>query len=165
MAIHPRSYGRGGEFLDPEHYIPILRKKPGILDHGKPFQGKPWGKDFILLHKELEYRLNTAGTREFIEILLLVSYHGREAVTMAVADCVRKRLFSLEAVKAALRPERVPLAIPKLVLDHLPDLVLEGTGIRPAGLYDRLYEVDEGEWPQKAECHLWMEESDKEVMA
>jgi hypothetical protein len=62
------------------------------------------------------------GKHEFIEIQLLVSGHGREAVTIAVADYVRRRLFSLEAVKAALHSERVHWTIQKLVLDHIPDL-------------------------------------------
>lgn len=163
VALHSRSYDRGGEFLDPGHYIPILRTKPGTLDHGKPFQGNPWGKDFDLMRKELEYRLNSAGTREFIEILLLVNCHGQEAVTMAVADCVRRRLFSVEAVKAALRPEQIPLTIAKLALDHLPNLALEGTGIRPAKLYDQLYEADEPECSRETESHSWEGESRKEV--
>ena len=163
VAIHPRGHGRGGDFLDPNHYLPMLRTKPGTLKHGKPFQGHPWGKDFDLLRQELEYRLESAGTREFIEILLLMTCHGQEAVTMAVSDCVRRRLFSLEAVKAALRPELVPVTIPRLSLDHLPHLALEGTGIRPASLYDQLYEVDEGEWPRETESHSREVESGKEV--
>ena len=69
----------------------------------------------------------------------------------------------LEAVKAALRPELVPVTIPSLSLDHLPHLALEGTGIRPASLYDQLYEVDEGEWSRETESHSREVESGKEV--
>ncbi len=167
VAEHPRSYERGGEFLDPGHYIPILRRKPGTLEHGKPFQGTPWGKDIDLLRKELEYRRDSAGTREFIEILLLMTCHGQEAVKRAVTACVRRRVFSLEAVKAALRPEQVPVTLPRLALDHLPNLALEGTGIRPTRLYDQLYEAvegDEGEWSLETEWHSPEEASGKEVV-
>jgi hypothetical protein len=41
---------------------------------------------------------------------------------------------------------------------------MEGTSIRLAGLYDRLYKADEGDGPQKAECHPWVEEFGKEVV-
>lgn len=46
--------------LTPKHYLPPLRIKPVRLDNTRPFKGmfweQPWGADFALLRRELEYR-------------------------------------------------------------------------------------------------------------
>ena len=74
----------------------------------RPFQGNPWGKDFALLRRELEYRLGDEGTRQFIRVLLLMTKHPEEEVRQAVGLCVRRRAFNVEAVMAAMRNEPLP---------------------------------------------------------
>jgi hypothetical protein len=42
VAVHPRSYGREEDVLDPLHYLPLLRERPGALDHAKPLKQWTW---------------------------------------------------------------------------------------------------------------------------
>lgn len=54
----------------------MLERKPGVLDLGRPFHGDPWGAEFWLLCRELEYRLSADGSRQFIRVLLLLTSHS-----------------------------------------------------------------------------------------
>jgi len=80
VAVHPRSYGPERFVLEPRHYLPLLERKPGCLDQARPFQGNPWGEDFALLRRELEYRSGDEGTRQFIRVLLLLLAQEGEEV-------------------------------------------------------------------------------------
>jgi hypothetical protein len=142
VAVHQRSYEKGQFLLEPSHYLNLLKTKPGGLDNGRPFRGEPWGEDFTLLRRELEYRYGGEGTRKFISVLLLFAEYPEERVKEAVNRCVRRRAFSEEAVLGVLRnqptsPRR------RLDLSHRPELVVLGDGIRAAGLYDQLRSASE----------------------
>ncbi len=138
VAVHRRSYGPERFVLEPRHYLPLLERKPGCLDQARPFQGNPWGEDFGLLRRELEYRSGEEGTRQFIRVLLLLTKHPEAEVRQAVSLCVKARAFSVEAVVAAMRNEPLSAPVRRLDLAHRPDLAGVGDGIRPASLYDEL---------------------------
>jgi transposase len=143
VAVHRRSYGPERFVLEPRHYLPILERKPGLLDNARPFQRNPWGEDFALLRGELEYRSGDQGTRQFIRVVLLLTTHPEGEVRQAVSLCVQRRTFSVEAVLAAMRDEPLTTPVRRLDLAHRPELASVGEGIRPASLYDAL--VQEGE--------------------
>jgi transposase len=143
VAVHRRSYGPERFVLEPRHYLPLLERKPGSLDQARPFQGNPWGEDFALLRRELEYRSGDEGTRQFIRVLLLLTKHPEEEVRQAVRLCVKRRAFSVEAVVAAMRNEPLAAPVRRLDLAHRPELAGVGEGVRPANLYDAL--AQEGE--------------------
>ena len=129
--------------LDPLHYLPLLERKPGSLDQARPFQGQPWGEEFALLRRELEYRLGGDGTWQFIRVLLLMQEHPPELVRTAVQRCVARRIFSVDAVVASLRDEPAPRSSPRLDLADHPELALVGDGIRSTSIYDDLAEKPE----------------------
>ncbi len=104
----------------------MLERKPGALDRGLPFQGNPWGDDFLLLRRELEYRLGGDGTRQFIQVLLLMTEHPPDQVRSAVSYCVARRIFSLDAIQAAMRDEPTPSRSPRLDLSQHPELAAVG---------------------------------------
>lgn len=143
VAVHPRSYRQGQFILAAEHYLNLLRTKPGSLDNARAFKGQPWGEDFDLLRKELEYRYEAEGTRKFIAVLLLFTQYPEADVKQAVSRCVRRRAFSDEAVAGVLRNQPLAPTV-RLDLAHRPDLALVGSGIRPVRLYDQL----RTEWPE-----------------
>ena len=143
VAMHRRSYGAERFVLEPRHYLPLLERKPGALDQARPFQGNPWGEEFGLLRRELEYRAGDEGTRQFIRVLLLMTEHPEEVVCRAVSVCVRRRAFSVEAVVAAMRNEPMPGPKRRLDLAQRPELAGVGDGTRPASLYDQLASADE----------------------
>jgi transposase len=142
VAVHERCYDRQQYVLVPEHYLKLLEKKPGSLDNARPFKGQPWGEDFDLMRRELEYRNETHGTRQFIDILLLMSEYPPADVKQAVSVCVHRRAFAYEAVLSVLRHEPVrPRG--RLDLSHRPELATVSDGIRPAAIYDRLRQREE----------------------
>jgi len=142
VAVHERCYGRHQYVFTPEHYLKLLEKKPGSLDNARPFKGQPWGEDFDLMRRELEYRSEEHGTRQFIDILLLMTEYPRDDVKQAVSLCVRRRAFVPEAVLSVLRNEPVrPRG--QLDLSDRPDLVTVSDGIRPAAIYDELLHREE----------------------
>ena len=137
IASHPRKYEKGQFILTAEHYLNLLRIKPGSLDNARAFKGQPWGEDFDLLRRELEYRYEQEGTRKFIDVLLLFTQYPEADVKQAVSLCVRRRAFSDEAVAGVLRNQPLSPTV-RLDLSHRPDLALQDAGIRPVGLYDQL---------------------------
>ncbi len=137
VATHKRSYDTGQFVLDWLHYVPLLERKPGSLNNGRPFKGEPWGNAFTEMRKELEYRYEGEGTRKFIRILLLLTEYPEKAVKDAVASCVKRCAFSDEAVLSTLTFEPRKIA-KKLDLADRPDLEIAGAGTRAPGIYDTL---------------------------
>ena len=69
VGVHTRCYIPGQFILEPTHYLKLLQRKPGSLDNARAFKGQPWGEDFDLMRKELEYRYDEDGTMRYIKIL------------------------------------------------------------------------------------------------
>jgi len=137
VSEHKRSYDGKAFVLDPLHYLALLERKPGSLDNAMAFKGWPLGLEFDILRKELEYRYPEDGTLKYINVLLLFASFTESQVRHAVKICVRRRIISDDAVLNILHNEPIP-ATGKLDLSDKPQLTLEGNGIRPAAIYDRL---------------------------
>jgi len=137
VAQHRRSYKDGQFVLNPAHYLKLLQRKPGSLDNARAFKGQPWGEDFDLMRKELEYRDKNDGTMDYIKILMLLTEYPEVQVKAAVRLCVKRRAFSEAAVRNVLNNEPLP-SRGKLDLSGRPELMTEGTGIRCAGIYDQI---------------------------
>lgn len=132
IAAHERCFAKDQYILDPRHYIKLLERKPGSLDNGRPFKGQPWGDDFELMRRELEYRYDSEGTKRYINILLLFTKYPQREVKHAVSVCVKCRAFSDEAVESFLRNGS------HLDLAGNTVLVNEGDGKRSLNIYNQL---------------------------
>ena len=142
IAVHERCYDKGQYILTPEHYLMLLKTKPGSLDNARAFKGQPWGEDFVVLRRELEYRYDDEGTRKFIDVLLLFAQYPEDDVKQAVSLCVKRRAFSDEAVRGVLRNQPVrPTG--RLDLSDRPELMNVDEGIRSASVYDQLLSREE----------------------
>ena len=140
VATHARGTVPEQYVLEPRHYLPLLRRKPGALHNGRPFQGEPFGPDFALLRRELEYRYAADGTKQFLRVLLLLTDHPEGDVRAAVARCVERRAFNADAIENALRHAPLDLPSSRLDLSDRPELAHVGNGIRLAADYDVLFE-------------------------
>jgi transposase len=140
VAAHARSFRQDPFVLEPLHYVPLLERKPGCLDQARAFKREPWGEDFTLLRRELEYRYAEDGTRQFIRVLLLLQDHGEADVKAAVRYCVARRAFSEQAVLHALQDHPVVPPPKRLDLFTRPDLQEVGDGVRSVSIYDQLLE-------------------------
>lgn len=141
VAVHPRNRQQRYE-LDPKHYLRLLERKPGLLDQARPFRDAPFGPEFALFRRELEYRYEEDGTRQYIDVLLLLTEHPEENVVEAVRRCVERRVFSRDAVLHELHGKPRPTKPHRLDLAHRPDLARWGDGIRASAVYDRLREEE-----------------------
>ncbi|MHB8482040.1 MAG: IS21 family transposase [Nitrospiria bacterium] len=85
IASHSRSYEQNQDILDPYHYVPLLERRPALLDHGKAFQTWRLPEIFEQVREGLKTR-KAHPEREYIRILLL---HGKYT-TEQIAEALKK---------------------------------------------------------------------------
>ena len=114
IARHGRCWERQKQAFDPVHYLSLLDRKPGSLDHGRPFAG--WGlpEDFAVLRHRLEARRED-GKREYIRVLLLLREYPLERVTIAIRHALRWTVPTADAIRQLL----IPAERPELKTFHL----------------------------------------------
>ena len=78
VAEHKRSWQKEGTFLDYLHYLPLLERKPGFLDHARPLVDLNLPECFEILRRRLviEEAKQGDGIREFIRVLRLLRLKG-----------------------------------------------------------------------------------------
>jgi len=87
----------------PVHYLSLLDRKPGSLDHGRPFAGWDLPEDFAVLRRRLEGRRED-GTREYIRVLLLLRDYPLERVALALGQALGWTAPTADAIKQWLLP-------------------------------------------------------------
>ncbi len=64
IAKHPGSYERDDFVYDPIRYLPLLERRPGALNQAAPLQGWELPKDFAILRRLFESRMDRRVKRE-----------------------------------------------------------------------------------------------------
>jgi transposase len=142
IATHARCYDRQQEIIDPLHYLPLIRQRPGAIDHAKPL--RRWREQWPPVYDELLAHLrhkwpDGRGAREFVNILYLHREHSQEEMEQAIEAALTHHCAHLDGVQLWLtqlqRPEPTFTA---LDLDDKPRL--NGVGKQPTrvGVYDAL---------------------------
>lgn len=103
IAVHPRCWERERQIFDPLHYLPLLERKAGGLDHALPLEGWVLPGCFEALRRRLESERED-GTREYIRVLRLLERHPPAAVEAAVEKGLRMRAHTRDAVAQFLAP-------------------------------------------------------------
>jgi transposase len=107
VAVHERSYERGKEVYNLEHYLDVLGKKPGALPGSRHLaqwraQGL-WPQSFDRLWALWQERLGKhAGTRAMVQLLLLAPVHGWPALKKAAEEALSLGCTDESAVKCLL---------------------------------------------------------------
>ena len=109
VAEHPRDWGRRRTHFDPRHYLALLERKPGALDHARPLQGWVLPECFEVLRRRLEDEFESEGKREYIRVL----------------DRLRPAAFVMENVKGMLSSTVESRLVFEMLMDDLASL---GTG-------------------------------------
>src|SRR5262249_4438322 len=104
IAEHRRLWGREGVSYDPVHYLALLERKPGALDHARPLEGWELPECFAVLRRRLEAERDGEGTREYIRVLRLLEKHALVRLTAAVEQGLRLRAHSRDAIAQLLLP-------------------------------------------------------------
>jgi transposase len=120
VATHARLYTRHGEQLVLDHYLELLRAKPGALARSRPLrsardQGR-WPSEYDQLWRALKAAYGeTEGTRQFVEVLLLLRVVDAEELRIAMGLALEYGCCDPGAVRMLVRqltqsdPAIVPL--------------------------------------------------------
>ena len=104
IAEHPRLWGKEGVHFDPVHYLALLERKPGGLDHARPLEDWKLPSCFRDLRNRLEAGLDGEGTREYIKVLRLLEKHSLKELARAVELGLRCGASSRDAIAQFLSP-------------------------------------------------------------
>ena len=104
IACHPRLWGAEDVKFDPLHYLPLLERKPGALDHARPLEGWCLPECFGVLRRRLENERGGEGTREYIRVLRLLEDHDEGTVAQALAKALRINALTRDAIAQFLIP-------------------------------------------------------------
>jgi hypothetical protein len=142
IARHGRCWGREKQVFDPVHYLSLLDRKPGSLDHARPFVGWELPEDFAVVRRKLEAQRED-GTREYIRVLLLLRDYPLERVAIAVRHASRWMTPTADAIRQLLIPSEQPelKTFPLAGHKHLAGVTVAPTDL---GAYSRLREVANG---------------------
>lgn len=142
IAVHPRCYARQQEVIDPLHYLPLIRQRPGALDHAKPL--RRWREQWPPVYDELLDHLRQKwpdghGVREFVNILYLHREYSQTEMAQAIAAALAHHCAHLDGVQLWLTQARraEPTFTTLNLADH-PRLNGVGQQHLQAGAYDAL---------------------------
>ena len=105
IARHVREYGNNKWQLDPDHYLELLKSRPGAFRDARPIRQwrKSWPKAMEdLLEKFREAHGESRGIKEFIEVLLLFRTDTAEEVEWAVEEALAAGLSEGAGVRHLL---------------------------------------------------------------
>jgi len=131
IAEHGRLWDKEDIAFEALHYLELLERKPGALDHAKPLKDWRLPECFALLRKRLEHEGHARGTREFIRVLRLLEKHPLEKVGRAIDKAMRLRRCNRDVVAQYLYPDE-PFAPPTFPLDGREQL--QGVWVRTPDL-------------------------------
>jgi len=126
VAEHERLQGRGGQRLELDHYLELLRTKPGAMPGATPLRQARdrggWPKAYDVLWSALNERYGEAdGTRQLIDVLTMHRDHPTDDVHLAVDMAIDMGSYSADAVAFLVRGFTTDQAT-SVAVDGLGDL-------------------------------------------
>jgi transposase len=121
VARHRRIWQDEQVSFEPLHYLALLEKKPGALDHARPLVGWTLPECFGLLRRRLEAEREGDGAREYIRVLRLLEKHSLPRLRRAVEKALAVGATSRDAVAQFLFP-REDWRLSTFCLDGYPHL-------------------------------------------
>jgi hypothetical protein len=101
IAKHRRCWDRERQIFEPMHYLELLERKPGSLDHARPLENWSLPACFNTYRRCLEaHREN--GTKEYIQILLLLNKYSIRQISQAIRKALNHRIYCYCAVQQFL---------------------------------------------------------------
>lgn len=92
IAQHQRCWDRERQIFDPMHYLELLERKPGSLDHARPLEEWTLPECFNTYRRCLEaHREN--GTKEYIQVLLLLNKYSVRQIVKAIRKALNHRIY------------------------------------------------------------------------
>ncbi len=104
IARHRRIWEKEQVCFEPLHYLALLEKKPGALDHARPLAGWNLPECFGVLRRRLEDERDGEGTREYIRVLRLLEKHSLPNLRRAVEQALAVDAITCDAIAQFLFP-------------------------------------------------------------
>jgi hypothetical protein len=104
VARHDRIWEDEQVCFEPLHYLALLERKPGALEHARPLQGWTLPQCFALLRRRLEVEREGDGTREYIKVLRLLERHSLPQLRQAVERGLEVGAITRDAIAQFLYP-------------------------------------------------------------
>lgn len=98
VAEHERTWGKEDIRFEPVHYLELLERKPGALDHAKPLQEWALPECFERLRERLQHEGAAQGTREYIRVLRLLERHSQARLAQAIQKAMKLRRCNHDVV-------------------------------------------------------------------
>lgn len=137
IARHARLWTKEDVSFDPLHYLALLERKPGALDHARPLQGWVLPECFEVLRRRLEDEFESEGKREYIRVLRLLERHAPASVAAAIEKGLSVRAHTRDAIAQFLLPQEDWRAT-AFSLDGHPHLRLVKVGALPVSAFNSL---------------------------
>jgi transposase len=131
VARHRRLWESEQVCFEPLHYLALLERKPGALDHARPLMGWTLPECFGLLRRRQEAQWEGEGTREYIRVLRLLERHALADVRRAVEAALRVGALTRDAIAQFLQPQE-DWRLTRFSLDGHPHL--RGVWVQPPDL-------------------------------
>jgi len=106
IARHPRHWGREQFIFDPVHYLALLERKPGGLDHARPLADWDLPECFDVLRRRQERQPNGLGTREYIGVLRILEQATIGELADAVDYALDIDITDAESIRVILEHRR-----------------------------------------------------------
>lgn len=112
IARHERSYQRGCEILDLEHYLDVLERKPGAFIGSKPLEqwrkAGRWSAEFDQIWQALQDRLGIpAGNKAMIELLQLGRKYGYEKLKFSIQQSLEFGCCDVAAIRHLISSDQL----------------------------------------------------------
>lgn len=121
IARHGRLWSKEDVCFEPLHYLALLERKPGALDHARPLAGWTLPDCFGVLRRRLENEREGEGTREYIRVLRLLEKHALASLRLAVEKGLAMGAITRDAIAQFLYP-REDWSLTAFSLDGHPHL-------------------------------------------
>ena len=97
IAMHRRCWDRERQIFEPMHYLGLLKRKPGALDHARPLEDWQLPLCFNTYRRCLEANRDN-GTKEYIQILLLLKKYSIRQIAKAITRALNYRIYCYDAI-------------------------------------------------------------------
>ena len=117
VAEHKRIYDKGQTCYQPQHYLPLLKRKPGALRNGEPF--KQWHLPPAIRTLQQHLMRQKSGDRAMVEMLSLLAEYGEEVGVAAAELALECGMPTVAAVQNIIHRLNEP-SVPKFNLPDIP---------------------------------------------
>ena len=140
IARHRRCWAREQDILAPQHYLPLLARRPRAFEHAKAIREwrQRWPQVFEVVYGRLQAENKPAeATRQFIELLMLGAGQSETKLAAALEEALAHGCLQAACVRELLRrQEDRPAA--EMNLSERPQLAAVTVAHPDISQYDQL---------------------------